>query len=313
VTAPAPADLLPTARWRAIGTDVAITVTRPEALAPARDVLAAELDAVDRACSRFRPDAEITGLTAGGTRPLSPLLTDLVAAALRAAGSTDGDVDPTLGGALVELGYDRDLAALPADGPRVRIVPRPAPGWQRVHLDTAARTITLPPGVVLDLGATAKAWLVDRAAVAAATATGAGVLVTCGGDLATAGPVPDGGWSVLVQDGERDGDQPATTVTLDHGGAMATSSTVRRTWNRDGRLLHHILDPRTCLPPAPVWRTVTVAATTCLAANAVSTAAIVRGAAALGWVRSLGLPARFVAVTGDVTTVGPWPADRGPR
>ena len=75
-------------------------------------------------------------------------------------------------------------------------------------------------------------------------------------------------------------------------------------------MLHHILDPRTGLPAEPVWRTVSVAAGTCADANAASTAAVIRGRAALGWLAGLGLPSRLVDATGAVFTVAGWPDDQ---
>ena len=77
-------------------------------------------------------------------------------------------------------------------------------------------------------------------------------------------------------------------------------------------MLHHILDPRTSLPAEPVWRTVSVAAGTCADANAASTAAVIRGHRALGWLAQLGLPARLVDATGVVFTVAGWPDERHP-
>ncbi len=73
-------------------------------------------------------------------------------------------------------------------------------------------------------------------------------------------------------------------------------------------MLHHILDPRTGRPADAVWRTVSVAADSCADANAASTAAVIRGRAALGWLAKLGLPARLVDATGVVFTVAGWPA-----
>ena len=58
----------------------------------------------------------------------------------------------------------------------------------------------MPDGVLLDLGATAKALAADRAAAAIAAATGCGVLVNLGGDISVAGPPPEGGWLVGVAD-----------------------------------------------------------------------------------------------------------------
>lgn len=169
------------------------------------------------------------------------------------------------------------------------------------------RVVTVPPGILLDLGATAKAIAADRCAHRAHHATGSGVLINLGGDIATAGPAPDGGWQVLVHD---DTDDPAGSVALPTGAALATSSTIRRRWRRDADVVHHILDPRTGWSADPVWRTVSVAAQTCLAANTVSTAAIIRGWRALDWIRALGIPARLVDSERNVHTICGWPSDR---
>jgi thiamine biosynthesis lipoprotein len=162
----------------------------------------------------------------------------------------------------------------------------------------------VPAGVLLDLGATAKAIAADRCARRVHDVTGSGVLVNLGGDIATAGPSPEGGWQVLVHD---DDDDPASSVSLPAGTALATSSTIRRRWRRGNKLVHHIIDPRTSRSADSVWRTVSVAAQTCLAANTVSTAAIVRGWPALDWIRALEVPARLVDGDRVVHTVGGWP------
>jgi thiamine biosynthesis lipoprotein ApbE len=300
--------------WTALGCLVHLTVTEPGVLAAARALLEADLAALDAACSRFRPDSELAGLDRAGGKPtrVSPLLAGAVAVALRAAELTGGDVDPTVGEAMAAAGYDRDFTLVPPDGPAVNLVVRAVPGWHQVRLDQAAGTLTMPPGVRLDLGATAKAWTADRSAARIAAALGGGVLVGLGGDISVAGPAPDGGWRIRVQDvtglPDEDPRGPATVVAITSGG-LATSSTTARRWRRGGSVLHHILDPRTGLPPAPVWRTVSVTAATCADANAASTAAIIRGDAAPGWLAGLRLPARLVTDTGRVETVAGWPAE----
>lgn len=292
-----------TAQWPVWGTVARIVVTDPAALAAASAIVQAELDAVDRACSRFRPDSELTAVGRAGGVPVtvSPLLADLVAAALDAARQSDGAVDPTIGAALCGLGYDRDFAAITGRrvAPAVKVFA--GPGWRAVRLE--GRELTVPDGVLLDLGATAKAAAADRAAEQVAVRLGVGVLVALGGDIATAGAGPAGGWRILVQD--RPGD-PRCTVHLPAGAALATSSTAGRTWGRPGELLHHILDPRTGRPAEPVWRTASVAAYSCLRANTLSTAAIVRGHAAPDLLR--GYPARLVTRDLDVLRLGGWPS-----
>jgi thiamine biosynthesis lipoprotein ApbE len=301
------------ASWRALGTLVRLVVTDSRCLPAARAVLEADLAAVDLACSRFRADSEIRGLRGGPGQQVSPLLAEAVAVALRAAELTAGDVDPTVGAAMSALGYDRDFEQLKPVSLAGPITVRSVPGWREVHLDGAS--LSMPEGVQLDLGATAKAWAADRSAARIAQRAGCGVLVSLGGDIAVAGPVPAGGWRIRVQDvtGEpgEPPDGPYALVAIGDGG-LATSSTAARRWRRGGDVLHHILDPRTARPAEPVWRTVSVAAGTCADANAASTAAVIRGRPALGWLARLGLPSRLVDATGVVFTVAGWPRDAGP-
>jgi thiamine biosynthesis lipoprotein ApbE len=302
------------ASWRALGTLVQLVVTEPAALREARQLLENDLAEVDAACSRFRADSEIRTLKGGHPVKISPLLAEAIAVALRAARLTDGDVDPTVGAAMSVLGYDRDFEKIEPNGPPLSLTVRKVPGWQQVRLD--GQSLTLPAGVRLDLGATAKAWAADRSAARIASRLGCGALVSLGGDIAVAGPAPDGGWRIRVQDVTgAPGDPPAGPYALIaiRDGGLATSSTTARRWQRGGDVLHHILDPRTGLPAEPVWRTVSVTAGSCADANAASTAAVIRGRRALGWLARLGLPARLVDATGVVFTVAGWPDDPAPH
>ncbi|MEV4347881.1 FAD:protein FMN transferase [Actinoplanes sp. NPDC049596] len=286
-----------TAQWTVWGTVARVVITEPSLIDDAAALVRGELAAIDLACSRFRPDSELRQASTGRPTEINPLLTELVAAALRAARDTDGDVDPTIGAALSGLGYDRDFAAITGErtAPAVRVFA--APGWRAIRLRD--NRLTVPDGVQLDLGATAKAVAADRCAALISERLGAGAMVALGGDIATAGPAPDGGWRVLVRDKPGDPDQ---AVRLPAGAAVATSSTASRTWGH----LHHILDPRTGLPAPTVWRTVSVAAYSCLRANTLSTAAVVRGHRQGGLLR--GVPSRLVTPGLDVVRQGGWPA-----
>jgi thiamine biosynthesis lipoprotein len=298
--------------WRDWSCDVSVVVQDPANAATAQSIVRRVMDDVSLACSRFRPDSELSVLTprlAGGVE-VSPLLATLVRAALDVAALTDGDVDPTLGSALHAIGYDRDLSELrtarPGEriDPRVTLVTERTAGWTRVMLD--GRRLAVPADLRLDLGATAKAIAVDLAAERVATRLGCSVLVNIGGDLRTSGAPLPGGWQVLVQDLAAD---PAQQVSVSDGAAIATSSTQKRRWTQGGYLRHHILDPRSGLPVEPVWRSVSVAARDCLLANAYSTAAIVRGHSAVSWLDRSGVSARLVDRAGRIVTTGSWPAD----
>jgi thiamine biosynthesis lipoprotein len=296
------------------GTTAVLLVTSPLAAVPARRLAEHVLADVDLACSRFRPDSELTRLNEAGGEPMmiSATFADLLSAALRAARLTGGDVDPTCGQALAGLGYDRDFAELRAGGatsPRLAGPAGPVPGWRRVRLDNGARRVRLEHGAQLDLGATAKAWAADTCAEQIARRTGCGVLVSLGGDVAVAGTPPPEGWQIRVTDDHAaPPDAPGQTVTISSGG-LATSSTTVRAWTVADRPVHHIIDPATGEPASSCWRTVSVAAGTCTDANTASTAAIIRSAAAPAWLRDMGLPARLVRHDGTVRTTAGWPGD----
>jgi len=305
---------LASADWRAIGTTIRIVVTDRTTLGAAKAMLSEDLSALDEACSRFRSDSELIRLESSTGKPatVSPLLAGAVGAALRGARLTEGDLDPTLGRAMEMIGYDRDFGSVPANGASLRVTVRHVPQWRQIELDEAAGLLRVPAGVRLDLGATAKAWAADRSAQRVAQELGCGVLVSLGGDIAVAGEPPRDGWAVRVQDITGDPlastQGPAGLIAISSGG-LATSSTSARRWQRGGDLMHHILDPRTGRPADTQWRTVSVSATSALDANIASTAAVIRGSRAPGWLARLGLPARLVAVDGSVTTIAGWPKD----
>jgi thiamine biosynthesis lipoprotein len=271
---------------------------------------------------------------------------------LTGAELTDGDVDPTVGNALVLAGYDRDWRLLqkpaaepdrvsrssegpvstPSGGMRAAesdralrgnlaggssrsrpptIHARVTPGWRAIEIEREPVAIRIPTGVCLDLGATAKAWAADRAADAVYEETGAGSLVSLGGDIATAGAAPEAGWRIYVTDDHRNatGGQGQTISIL--SGGIATSSTAVRRWSHQGHGRHHIIDPVTGAPVARTWRTASVAAETCLDANIASTAALIRADSAPAWLEQLDLPARLVHPA--VRLVCGWPTQSGSR
>ena len=294
--------------WHALGTTAELLVTDPGRLVAARRAVEAELAEIDRACSRFRDDSELTRLNSAGGGPVrvGKLLLEAIEVALRAAHGSGGLVDPTVGEAMDAIGYDRDFGEIAPDGPAPRGLP--APGFGCIRVDRAHSTVQLPRDVRLDLGATAKALAADRgAARAAGLAPDLGVLLSLGGDIAMSGPAPDGGWPVGIAD-DHAAEHASATVALT-GGGLATSSTTVRSWRRDGLPVHHIVDPATGLPAPVFWRTVSVAALSCVDANTAATAAIVRGEDAPAWLEELGLPARLVGAGGEVVTVAAWPAE----
>jgi thiamine biosynthesis lipoprotein len=240
---------------------------------------------------------------------VSALLFEALVVAYDVARRTEGAVDPTVGGALEALGYDRDFAKRQSWDSTPARRPVPATGWWRIELDRARRTVRVPVGTRIDLGSSAKALAADRAARRVAAATGGGVLVGLGGDISVAGAPPDGGWAVgIATDSSADPGAVQQVVAIDAGG-LATSSTSVRTLSTGGASVHHIVDPATGASVAPHWTLASATGACCVDANVASTAAIVWGSGAVTKLHALGLPARLVGHDGQVVTVNGWPPD----
>jgi thiamine biosynthesis lipoprotein len=297
--------------WRAIGTNVDLLVSGGS-LGAARTAVEAVIDEADRAYSRFRPDSELSRLTEVAARgvEVSPTLARAIEAGLRGARLTEGLVDPTLGRVLRLAGYDTDFANLADRADRVAVSVEAVPGWRAISWDPGRRRLRTPRGVELDFGSTGKALIVDVATEAAHAAAGreSGILVSIGGDIAVLGPPPERGWRVLLSEDSATPPSTGGEVAVLQDGALATSSTLVRRWRRDGKGLHHLIDPRTGRPAAGPWRTASVVAASCVDANIAATAAIVLGRRAAAWLAATGLPARLVSADDEVVRLGGWPA-----
>ena len=259
-----------TISFPAIGTTAQLTLVDERHAAEAEALMRRRLHDIYRAASRFRPDSEIALVEAmGGPRRVSALLSGAIHTALAAARDTGGLVDPTTR-------------------------PGVAGDWRSVDLDPHRRILNVPAGIEIDVGATGKALVADGIARDVHRATQSPVLVSLGGDIACTGRYA---WDVGVADDHKAAE--ADQVVRVRGGGVATSSTTVRPG--------HIIDPATGEPVESPWRTVTVAARSCVAANTASTAAIVLGHEAPKWLAERGLSARLVARDGSVVRVGGWP------
>jgi thiamine biosynthesis lipoprotein len=211
----------------------------------------AHIEVLENNWSRFRPDSEISALNRHSGTPVvvSADTFALITHAIAAWQLTEGRFDPTIGAALVALGYDRDFTEVtratvpfPAAG-----APGPAPGPAGIELDPVRSTVTLPAGVTFDPGGIGKGLAADLVAEALIDAGAVGALVNLGGDLRAAGdPLDAGGWPVTLPDPLRPGHELARFV-MPHG-AVATSSRLRRRWRTAAGPAHHLIDPDTGRP-----------------------------------------------------------------
>ena len=296
-----------TRTFRAIGTTATVVVEEVGAADRAEEILRAEVEEVDRTCSRFRTDSELENVhtNAGRAVRVSSLLFEALEIAYAVAERTEGAVDPTVGNAIAKLGYDRDFDCI--EGRPLPDALRPVAGFRHIHLDRRSRTVRIPRGVLLDLGSSAKAFVVDRSASRIAEDLGVGVLVCIGGDIRVAGSPPPGGWAIgIAADSSQPVDEVDQVVAIGSGG-LASSSPGVRTWVMGSKRVHHIVDPATGTCSEPYWKLVSAVGSSCVDANACSTAAMVWGRSAPDRLRSFGRAVRLVRYDDEVLSLGGWP------
>jgi thiamine biosynthesis lipoprotein len=287
-----------------MGTEVVVLTTGRApagAVARVRELFATR----EAALSRFLPTSELTRLnrSAGRAMEVSPLMLETVDAAIRAASTTGGAFDPTLGRQMAAIGYDRPFG-LPSRVTVLGMPPEgPGGGWREIAIDRARRTVSVPVGIALDFGGIAKGMAVDAAARLLGDAGVDAALVSAGGDMRVAG-AGAGDWQVGLSE------TPAPWQITLSGGALATSSSSRRTWIQDGIRRHHLLDPRTGAPADSGLRSVSVAARTCEQAEVAAKAAFVLGAErGAEFLDALGLAGLLTQTAGAPIRVGAWPSE----
>jgi thiamine biosynthesis lipoprotein len=288
-------------RFRSMGCDVRVLAPsdRSDSAFAVRQIL----EEWDARFSRFRGDSELEALNDAGGRPfpVSDLMMSVLCTALDAARATDGLFDPTLGGRMIQLGYDRTYEELPARGSDTALPNWRAGAWREILVDPERSTVQVPLGFRIDLGGIAKGMAVD-AALAALVADGVQyAAVNAGGDLAVAGlPPGQESWSVAI-------DGPRETVVAVRQGALATSSVLRRRWQVNGEGRHHLLDPRTGLPSTGPIAQASVAAATCALAEVAAKMAVLSDLpGAIGGLERYRLAALLFTSQGESWRVGAW-------
>jgi thiamine biosynthesis lipoprotein len=266
-------DRVGTASWVAWTTQCRLVVSDVTLADIARARAGELMEDIARAIDRYDPASEVSRLRRG-VNPVSPLLAWFLRVALDAAERTGGLLDPA---------YRAGMGA-----------------WRELRLDDDQ--LWMPVELDLDLGSTGKAAAADLLAARLQRELGCDVLVSLGGDIATAGG-PVTGWQVDVQDAATD---PVAFLSLLPGAAVATSSTLHRT-RTGGGAGHHIVDPRTGESAKGPWRSVTVVAPRCADANAAAAAAIIQGPDAVDRLADLGLPCRLVGYDGQVRCLDGFP------
>ncbi|MEX2162432.1 MAG: FAD:protein FMN transferase [Anaerolineales bacterium] len=270
--------------FRAMGTEVLVAVDNDEATVGAQlSRVPGWFEGWEQVFSRFRSDSELSRLNQSNGAPFSASmdLWEVVHLALENARQSQGLVSPAILPALEYAGYVssfKEMAKIQFNAfTEFSLEPPPA---ETIRTDPISRTITLLEGARIDLGGVAKGWAAHQTAKRLSP-LGA-VMVDAGGDIAVDIPTGESqGWLIDVKD-PRDS---ATLHTIELGrGGIATSGRDRRQWQLNGRVQHHIIDPRSGLPAETGVLTATVIAPTVMEAEMAAKTVLILGVdAGLEW------------------------------
>ena len=173
--------------------------------------------------------------------------------------------------------------------------------YTQVRLE--GNTVTLPEGMMIDLGGIAKGYIADRVKAYLEERGIGHAILSFGGNIVAIGKKPDGtDWKVGIQDI----DKPTGAymlVAANRGGSTVTSGIYERGFELDGVYYHHLLNPKTGWPEQNELASVTILSESSMEGDALATAAFILGTEkGLELINSLeGIEAVFIARDRGVT------------
>ena len=227
------------------------------------------------------------------------------AASLDLAQKSEGAFDPTIGLLTNLWNIEGENPVVPAESEIRKVLDQC--GWNKVHLDETALTISLDDGCTLDFGASGKGIGCDAAAAfleGSRRVTGA--VVSIGGSNLVYGSKPDGeAWKVAIQDPRGKTGELMGYISLEGTNYVSTSGDYEKYFEQDGKRYHHILDPHTGYPARSGLISVTVICGSGLLSDGLSTACFVLGKEkALALLESYGAEGILVDEHKNVVTTG---------
>lgn len=269
--------------FRAMNTSVTLAAEGQEAVA---GLYATKMfiDQCEQRFSRFLPASELCELNncAGEWLQISEDLMEMLQLSIKYYRETGGLFDPSILPDLQQAGYDRSFDQIRAQGVMTVLPPSNRdlrPAFTELQFNLANRRVRLPRRMQIDLGGIAKGWIVKKAALLLHTYAEV-CAVSAGGDILFIGNPSDGTlWDIYLED-PRNTTEMLAQLRIP-GGAVATSSIMKRSWLHGDKLRHHLIDPRTGEPAITDWLSATVICPDVIAAEVYAKALLIAGESGL--------------------------------
>lgn len=209
---------------------------------------------------------------------ISPETLAVVEEAERVSVLTGGAFDITVG-PVVDLwgfGPTRNAGAIPDDRVIARTLESVGHRWIHTRPEPPAIRKARPE-VRIDLSAIAKGYAVDRVAAYLASVGVSDFLVEVGGETRARGRSPRGArWKIGIEKPLALGRVVHRVVVLENQ-ALATSGDYRNSFEHDGEVYSHMIDPRTGRPVKNTLASVSVLAESSMHADALATGLMILG------------------------------------
>lgn len=209
---------------------------------------------------------------------IDPATTELLALCLQVAKDSEGAYDPTILPVSRLWNFDGEDPQVPSEQDLETYLPYIE--YTNLRIDETQNLASLRNHyMAVDLGSAGKGAACDAAvAVYKESNINCGIIAV-GGSVGTYGQKPDGSpWEIAVRNpySEEDGETAMGTLSLD-GGFLSTSGSYEKTFTKDGKTYHHLLDPKTGTPAANGLVSVTVISESGALSDILSTACFVLG------------------------------------
>lgn len=250
-----------------------------EAAEPLDSAILSELRRVDASLSVFNPLSTISLINAGKSRRADAMLYEVMTKARAVSDATGGAFDITVMPLVNAWGFGFKRGTFPTDAEVDSL--RQLVGYRHLALGKDSTVTMQRPGMMIDCGAIAKGYGVDRIARLLRAHGVRNYLVEIGGEVVTKGRHPEGHpWKVGVSkpvEGSTGASTPLQTVLSLENAALATSGNYHNYYEHNGQKYAHTIDPRTGRPIRHSLLSATVVAPDCATADAYATAFMVLG------------------------------------
>lgn len=241
------------------------------------------LEDIEQVASTWRPSSELSRLnTSTETRQeVSDTLRDLIGLGIRSCQETAGALDITTGKLIDAWGFGPTPA--PAEPLPQDLIDtlRAESGCDTLALD--GNMLTRKTGAHINVNAITQGYAAERIAEMLDSRQVSSYLIDMSGELVARGRKPDGSaWKIGIEVPERGGPPGVAGGALQkvvelRDLSIATSGDYRNFHEQNGKILSHVLDPRSGRPAQHALASVTVLDRSVASADALSTALLVMG------------------------------------